>query len=238
MTAEAWSALAAWATVAIAIGAAWFAYQQVTEARKTREKVAQPDVVVYVDHNESDWQQIDLVIKNFGQTPAYNIRLTVPPLKRVPFTNQVTGEEVTEVFVPDTIAVLAPGQAWRTMWDDGQEMAHYEGPLPSKFVGSIAFDDKLIPDKESFVNPISLDTRMFWNSMRASTEKARSTEKALYKIADTLDGYKKEHGGMWLYVIPGDEERQYNANRAAHIKERSQRIRRQLPGEPAPAEDC
>lgn len=237
MTAESWSALAAWATVAIAIGAAWFAYQQVTEARKTREKVAQPDVVVYVDHNESDWQQIDLVIKNFGQTPAYNIRLTLPPLKRVPFTNQVTGEEVTEVFIPDTIAVLAPGQEWRTMWDDGQEIAEYKGVLPSKFVGSIAFDDKLIPDKESFSNPISLDTRMFWNSMRTSTEQARSTEKALYKIADTLDGYKNEHGGMWLYVIPGEEERQYNANRAAHFKERSQRIRRQLSGETTPAED-
>lgn len=237
MTAEAWGALAAWATVAIAIGAAWFAYQQVTEARKTREKVAQPDVVVYVDHNESDWQQIDLVIKNFGQTPAYNIRLTLPPLKRVPFTNQVTGEEVTEVFIPDTIAVLAPGQEWRTMWDDGQEMAEYKGVLPSKFVGSIEFDDKLIADKESFSNPISLDTRIFWNSMHASTEKVRSTEKALYKIADTLDGYKNEHGGMWLYVIPGEEERQYNANRAAHLKERSQRIQRQLSGETTPAED-
>lgn len=189
MTAVAWDALASWITAIVAIAAASFGYQQVREARTTREKVAQPDVVVYVDHNENDWQYLDLVIKNFGQTPAYNVIPTLPPLKRVPFTNAVTGEEITEVFVPARIAVLAPGQEWRTMWDDGEDIANYENELPSNFVGSVEFDDEPIPRKKSFSNPVSLDTRMFWNSMRVSTEKANSSEKALYKIADALTGY-------------------------------------------------
>lgn len=236
MTAVAWGALAAWATVLIALVAGWIAYQQVTEARKTREKVAQPDVVVYVEHNENDWQHIDLVIKNFGQTPAYNVIPTLPSLKCVPFTNPVTGEEITEVIVPEWIAVLAPGQEWRTVWDYGEDMVNYEGELPSNFVGSVEFDDEPIPPKKGFSQPVSLDTRMFWNAIRVSTEKSKSSEKALYKIADTLSTYTKEHSGPWVYVVPGEEERQYKANRAATFKERGERMRRQLRGEQNSAE--
>jgi hypothetical protein len=230
-----WIALTAIAqalTVGVAGWALIYARGQVKEARETRERVAQPDVVVYVDHNQNDWQYIDLVIKNFGQTPAYNVRLTLPPLKRVPFENAMTGEEITEVWVPTSIAVLAPGQEWRTMWDDGEDIAEYEGELTSKFVGSVEFDDKMNADKPSFTNPISLDTRMFWNSMRVGTEKSRSAEKALYEISGTLKSYKKQHDGIWVSTVPGEEERQYYANLSAHLKERHDAIDRQLNGEP------
>lgn len=221
-TAETWAAIAQWVTAAIAVGAAWFAYQQVTQARRTAERVAQPDVVVYVDHNRSNWHYLDLIIKNFGQTPAYNVRLTLPPLARVPFTNQVTGEEVTNVWVPTSIAVLAPGQEWRTIWDDGEEIASYDGDLPSQFVGSVQFDGAMNPKKPSFTNPISLDTRMFWNTMYVRTEKARTAEKALYEISRTLKGYRKEHEGIWVYNMPADEERQYYVDLAARLKQREE----------------
>jgi len=63
----------------------------VREARETRERVAQPDVVVYVDHHAVR-RYLDLVIRNFGQTTAYNVRLTLPDLQMAPYTNQITGE--------------------------------------------------------------------------------------------------------------------------------------------------
>lgn len=233
MTADAWAAFAQWVTAAIALGAAVFAYFQVIEARKTREKVAQPDVVVYIEHSENDWQHFDLVIKNYGQTPAYNIQLTLPPLQRVPLTNGVTGEEVTEVYVPKSIAVLAPGQEWRSMWDDATEREKHKESLRTQFVGSVSFDDKMVPDKASYSNPISLDTNMFYNTMRVGvTEKSRTTEKALYEIAGTLKGFTKEHGGVWVYAVPGEDEHQYLDKRAAYLKERHERTMRQLRGEP------
>jgi hypothetical protein len=234
MSADFWAAVAAIAQALTVLVAGWalvYARGQVKEARETRERVAQPDVVVYVDHNQNNWHYLDLVIKNFGQTPAYNVRLTLPPLKRVPFANAVTGEEVTEVWLPTSIAVLAPGQEWRSMWDDGEDIAEYEGDLPSQFVGSVQFDGKMNPNKPSFSNPISLDTRMFWNAMYVSTEKAKTVEKALYEISGTLKGYKKKHDGIWVYTVPGDEERQYYEDLSSHLKERHAHVNRQLRSE-------
>jgi hypothetical protein len=83
----AWAALGtcvaagfAGATVVIAGLAAWFARGQVLEARETRRAVAQPNVVVFADLSPQNWHYLDFVIKNFGETPADNIRLTLPPL--------------------------------------------------------------------------------------------------------------------------------------------------------------
>ena len=89
MRADAWAALAQWLTVAVAGWALIYARGQVKEARDTRERVAQPEVVVFVDRHEVR-RYMDLVVKNFGQTTAYNIRVTLPPLEVVP--PSVTGE--------------------------------------------------------------------------------------------------------------------------------------------------
>src|ERR1700761_4825148 len=35
--------------------------------------------------------------------------------------------------------------------------------LRSNFVGSVEFDEKMLADKPSYSNPISLDPKMFWN---------------------------------------------------------------------------
>lgn len=195
MTADAWAAWAQWVTAFIAVGAAIFAYQQVKLARETRERVAQPDVVAYIDHNSNNWHYMDLVIRNFGQTAAYNVKLILPPLKVVPYTNENTDEEVTDLYFPKNIAVLAPGQEWRTVWDSGIEREDYAGELESQFVGRVDFDDKMTAGKH-YMNPITLDTNMFRDMLRVETVKAKSAQKALYEISDTLKGYKQEHQGI------------------------------------------
>ena len=43
------------ATVVIGGLTAWFSRGQVLEARRTREKVAQPNVVVFADLNQDNW---------------------------------------------------------------------------------------------------------------------------------------------------------------------------------------
>src|SRR5262249_38516028 len=160
------------------------------------------------------------------------------PLEVVPWENRVTGEQVTELWVPKSIAVLAPGQEWRTSWDSGIEREEYEGELKTQFVGTVEFDDKMNTDKPSYLNPISLDANMFPKRLYATPAKARSAEKALYKIADTRKGYTSQHGGAWVYAVPGDDERNYYAQRAEHIKARRQQNLRELTGErDEPTED-
>lgn len=204
-----WAAVAALgqlATVAVAGWALIYARGQVQQARLTRERVAQPDVVVYVDRHEVR-RYMDLVIKNFGQTTAYNVRVKVPPLQVAPYRNLNTGEEVRNLYVPKSIAVLAPGQEWRTVWDSAARRAKHEGTLQDQFVGHVEFDDKINPDKPSFRNPISLDIKMFWNTTWITENKGKTVEKALYEIADTLQDYRREDKGVWVYTATGDEER-------------------------------
>jgi hypothetical protein len=203
------AALAQVATAGIAIWAVRYARGQVQAARDTAERVAQPEVVVFIDHNPVDWHHMDLVIKNFGQTAAYNVRVTLPPLQIVPFDNEATGERVTTHYVPSTIAVLAPGQEWRSAWESGIDMEDYDGELPSNYVGTVDFDDKMNATKPGLSNPISLDINMFRNTHRISIEKGKTVEKALYEISGTLKGFKSQHSGVWVYTVPADEERSY-----------------------------
>jgi hypothetical protein len=205
MHADAWAAWAQWVTAGIALGAAAYARGQVREARKTRERVAQPNVVVYVDRHEVR-RYMDLVIKNFGQTTAYNVRLKLPPLQMVPYNDPDTGEKVKSVPVPESIAVLAPGQAWRTVWDSLVRRKKYKGTLQDQFVGHVEFDDKINPDKPSYRNPISLDIKMFRNTTWISENKSQTVQDALYDIAGTLKDYGQEHKGAWVYTTPGHEE--------------------------------
>ncbi|MCV7343800.1 hypothetical protein [Mycolicibacterium rhodesiae] len=234
MDADSWVAVAAIAQVATVVVAGWaliYAHGQVQAARDTAERVAQPDVVVFIERDPHNWHYMDLVVKNFGQTTAYNLRITLPPLAVVPWKRADTGEEVTSLYVPQTIAVLAPQQEWRTSWDSGIEREEYKGELQSHFVGHVEFDDKMNPDRPSYRNPISLDADMLRDSMHVTTEKSRTVEKALYEISGTLKGYKSQHGGMWVYTVPGDDERQYYAAVAERRRANREHIGRMLRGE-------
>jgi hypothetical protein len=110
---------------AIAAGAGWFAYGQVREARLTRERVTAPDVVAYIDHNPKNWQWFDLVVKNFGQTPAYNVRAMLPPLPIPSYLDPDTGKTIAHLYIPDAIAVLAPGQEMA----NAVEFTYHDGPI-------------------------------------------------------------------------------------------------------------
>ncbi|MDT5016349.1 MAG: hypothetical protein QOD39_2509, partial [Mycobacterium sp.] len=165
--------------------------------------------VVYTDHHRVR-HYLDFVVKNFGQTTAYNIRLTLPPLKVAPYTNQITGEEVKHLWVPTTIAVLAPGQEWRTVWDSAIRRDRYRkrgGELQTQFVGRVDFDDKMNEPNMSYSNPISLDANMFHNTTWVRQSESKNIKDALYDIAGTMKSYKTEHNGIWVYTVPGDEER-------------------------------
>jgi hypothetical protein len=234
MHAEAVAAWAQWVTAAIAGGAVWFARGQVREARETRERVAAPNVVAYIDANPKNWQWFDLVVKNFGQTPAYNVRLKLPPLPVRPYQNLITAETVTHLAIPDAIAVLAPGQEWRTLWDTLIDRENPQGEQ-SSFVGSVTFDESMIGGKRHHGNPISLDTNMFLDTMRfAEDDTPKTIADNIAAIASILHNYTSIHDGIWVYTVPGDKERQHidaeAAQRAARVKAARDHINRGLYG--------
>jgi hypothetical protein len=182
-TAEGWASLAQWLTAAIALAAAIFALRQVQEARRTRERQTQPNVVLFADVNSTDWHWVDVIIKNFGQTAAYNIRLEFDLWPTVmPWEHPLTGEIVTKLRIPRDIPVLAPSQEWRTLWDAGEArlrakrdrevfeeargLIHpsFEKSLPDdvgmRFEGRVLFEDS---EHRQYCNPCVLDLDMFFD---------------------------------------------------------------------------
>ncbi|MCX2714223.1 hypothetical protein [Mycolicibacterium sp. J2] len=151
---EGWSALGTWATAAIAFGAAAFALFQVREARRTREELAQPNVALYAELNHTDWQVIEIVVKNFGSTPAYHITFDFQhrPLKRCP----TMGGDVVDVYFPDEIPYLAPGQEWRTVWDDSEARRKYKAGADN-FFGDPAFYPDGVPREKLLIDRHDVD---------------------------------------------------------------------------------
>ena len=94
--------------------AAVIAYRQLRLARDVRLKQAQPSVVAFEAFNAAHVEVIELVIRNFGPTPAYDVRLSSDPVMR---RTGDTAAQVEDVWLPEVIPMLAPGQEWRTVWD-------------------------------------------------------------------------------------------------------------------------
>lgn len=197
MTVDDWAAVAAIAqaaTVAIAGAALFYARGQVKEARETREKVAQPNVVAFIDHNPKNWQYLDFVVKNFGETPAYAIELTLPPPDVSPYHNNITDEDVgvTKLYVPKRIAVLAPGQEWRTLWDSAIKRKEYADTLSDNDItGHVTFWDTMNTTagaEPPFKNPIWIDPKAFRNMLRlTSVEPARQIADKIGDIVNVLN---------------------------------------------------
>jgi hypothetical protein len=84
------------------------------QAQKIRQEQAQPNVVLYTEMNPYVKQFLEIVLKNFGTTPAYNVKVAVTPALKA--TSDVPGEKLIDVRIPE-FPILAPGQEWRTSWD-------------------------------------------------------------------------------------------------------------------------
>jgi hypothetical protein len=187
-TAEGWAALAQWVTAGVALAAAIFALRQVQEARRTRERQAQPNVVVFADLNADDWHWLDVIVKNFGQTPAYNVRLRFDPWPTVtPWIHPVSHNRITRLLIPD-LPVLVPGQEWRTLWQEGPAVVSAEAdrrvvrdaqeagmPVHPSFVeslpddvgmrfdGCVTFEDRA---HRQYTNPCVLDLHVYLDMRR------------------------------------------------------------------------
>jgi hypothetical protein len=230
MRAEAWAALGTWATVGVAAAAAGFALWQVWELRSTRERQVQPNVVAFIRPNAKVYQFLDLVVANYGLTPAYHVKLDFPPLTVSPYQNAVTGEQVTQLHIPDEIAVLAPGQEWQTMWDSAIERHNKRDELGSRFEGLVNFEDSR---GHKFNNPAILDWDTHFDTNFVADkpdESAKAVAEQLSEISGVLKSYRNEHDGIWIYPVRAHEERQYLQAESERRQAISQHLKSALHG--------
>jgi hypothetical protein len=150
---EVWTAIATLALVAVGLVAGGVALWQVFEARRLRREQAQPYVAVFAESSGNHPAQIDLVIKNFGATPAREIRVKFTP---EPQSANLRASGVTRgIRVPEVISLLVPGQEWRTYWDWGAALEEAKD-LPRKYDVRVSFKDlrgkRVRPDSEFVID--------------------------------------------------------------------------------------
>lgn len=239
----AWTALAGWATFCVAVVAATVALGQLREAQKTRKEQTQPNVVVFAENDPVHWTFQDLVVKNFGLTPAHDIHLSFDPeLVVAPHSDISTGERVTHLSYPNAIPFLAPGQEWRTAWDSGVARAehhrrHPDEPLETTFKATVKYCDSR--DKP-FTTSAVLDWAVLAPTLKVTTKTVHDIAETLGKemekirtsigeVATTLSGYtKNEHAGVWVYPVDASQEREHRAEKRREAKEQHDRVMRQL----------
>lgn len=131
----------------VAIAAALYARNQVQVARAAQRETSRPFVIVTAESSPIGWRVMDLVVRNIGQRPAYNVRvrLTPDPLR----TKETPGAPIKDVrWLKETIPMLAPGQELRTFYDlmDDRLNSSRED-LPMSHDYSVEYDEGTSPAK-------------------------------------------------------------------------------------------
>ncbi|OBK19391.1 hypothetical protein A5636_18535 [Mycobacterium asiaticum] len=163
-----------------------------------------------------------MVIRNCGQTPAYDIAIQMKPLDVSPYHNLITGEDVgvSNLYVPSHIPMLAPGQEWRTLWDSAVKRKQHADQLSDDdIVGDISFRDNMNdePGKgRPYKSRIWINPGMFRNMLRLTEiEPSKQIASEIGKIASTISGYRDDEKPIWVYTLPGEREHQRREDKRA-----------------------
>ncbi len=139
-----WLAWAAWAALALGVVALLFTNHQIQRNRQSAAEQTRPHVAMLMEPHAADWHVIELVVRNFGRTAAYDIRFSFPtPPTVAAYENAADGyADIVELQLPRELPVLAPGQEWRMVWDSALDRAEIGTGIESSFTGSVIYYDR------------------------------------------------------------------------------------------------
>jgi hypothetical protein len=139
-----WLAWAAWAALALGVVALLFTNHQIQRNRQLAAEQTRPHVAMLMEPHAADWHVIELVVRNFGRTAAYDIRFSFPtPPTVAAYENAADGyADIVELQLPRELPVLAPGQEWRMVWDSALDRAEIGTGIESSFTGSVIYYDR------------------------------------------------------------------------------------------------
>ena len=140
-----WTALAAWLAVVVGIIALIYAWRQYQRAKRQTEELMQPNVAMFMEPAAHDWHLVELVVKNFGRTPAYGIRFDFANPPTVAKYESVYDDryvDITPLNLPSEIPYLAPSQEWRIVWDSALDRRELGEAIASRFDGALTYYDK------------------------------------------------------------------------------------------------
>ena len=145
MSAGAWTALAAWLAVLVGVAALVYAWRQYQRAKAQTAELMQPNVAMFMEPSASDWHLVELVVKNFGRTPAYGIRFDFanpPTVGKYESAYEDRFVDIAPLNLPAEIPYLAPSQEWRIVWDSALDRRELGEAIASRFDGAVTYYDE------------------------------------------------------------------------------------------------
>lgn len=210
MTAEAWSAAAAWATFLVAVVAAIVGLKQYRAtsrasadqsrlAQALAEEEARPYVVAYMESSAVDVGFIELVVRNYGKTAARDVRMTATPELRRSTPN---GDETEPVEVFQVLGLLAPGQEWRCYWD--RTWMREKVGLPDEYEVALSYSDSAGTPLRPETLPLSWEPFLANGPLEVygvhhAAKALRELQKTVARFGDSGAGR-----GVRVYVYDGD----------------------------------
>jgi hypothetical protein len=139
-----WLAWAAWVALLLGVIALIFTNRQLQRTRALAAEQTRPHVAMLMEPHVADWHVIELVVRNFGSTAAYDIRFNFPnPPTVAEYENASDGyADVVELQLPRELPTLAPGQEWRMVWDSALDRAEIGHGVESRFEGTVNYYDR------------------------------------------------------------------------------------------------
>jgi hypothetical protein len=145
ISAGAWTALAAWLAVMVGVAALVYAWRQYQRAKQQTEELMQPNVAMFMEPAANDWHLVELVVKNFGRTPAYGIRFEFahpPTVGKYESAYDDRYVDIVPLNLPAEIPYLAPSQEWRIVWDSALDRRELGEAIASRFDGAVTYYDQ------------------------------------------------------------------------------------------------
>jgi hypothetical protein len=208
--ADAWAAIASWATLVVLSATAAIALWQVRQARSLQEEEARPVVVVDLDIDRHP-KIIHLTFENYGRTSAHDVKVTFEPSLT---TTIADGDFVG--FFSNTFPTLAPGKRIVGVFDSSvQRLPRTD--LPKRYNATAVYFDRR---RRRFEDKFVLDLSVYEGRMSVTEKDIGDVVDTLKAIADSLHGYESPYGG--ISVVTTSEQ-----NAAAVAVERTKESRRQ-----------
>ncbi|MFJ6416524.1 hypothetical protein [Paeniglutamicibacter sp. NPDC091659] len=215
------SAVATALTFVIALVALLYAKSQLKEASLARQQTkdlemerSQPYVVAYTEPAAAE-TILDLVIKNYGLTAAYDVKIDIDPWpQRAP-------SEI--VKLPEVIPFLAPGQEWRTMWDTS--LARKDSTLPDRHEAQITY--RGLGDNVLHTEAI-LDWGVYKSKLYMVTYGMHDLAKAVREMNKTQKKWSEFSGGLKVFSRSGDEKDARRKEEARRYREYDEAQRAEL----------
>ncbi|BBZ45879.1 hypothetical protein MPRM_31600 [Mycobacterium parmense] len=153
-----WIAWAAWAAIVLAVITLVFTNRQIARNRQLAAEQTRPQVTMFMEPHQADWHVIELVVRNFGKTAAYDISFSFEnPPTVAQYENATDGyADVVELRLPHELPMLAPGQEFRMVWDSALDRNEIGTGIESRFVGTVSYFDR----------PENPQRRRFWHRDR------------------------------------------------------------------------